>query len=107
MEGMSLTPVPALNSASACLSLQKDSADGAEEAIQTAAIAPREAAEIYGLQVLESGIANDGNAETRRGSPPSAHLFSHHWTTAAPFIPKHNFNTHVVLTASSVSVTTL
>ena len=50
--------VPALNSASACLEL-------ASQPSSVAAIAPREAAALYHLRVIESGIANDSNVETR------------------------------------------
>lgn len=53
-----MTCVPALNSASACVALAKLPPC-------VAAVAPREAAALYGLRVIESGIANDRNAETR------------------------------------------
>ena len=57
--------VPALNSASACLELKASASTSVAAPTSVAAIAPREAAERYGLTVLETGIANDANAETR------------------------------------------
>jgi len=57
-KGGTVACVPALNSASACLEL-------ASQPSSVAAIAPREAAALYQLRVIESGIANDSNVETR------------------------------------------
>jgi len=54
----SVTQVPSMNSATACVDLAKAGA-------HVAAIAPREAAALYGLRVIDSGISNDRNAETR------------------------------------------
>ena len=57
--------VAAMNSASACANLKKELENGSADALATAAVAPREAAALHGLEVLAPGIANDSNAETR------------------------------------------
>ena len=54
-----------MNSASACADLKKELENGSADALATAAVAPREAAVLHGLEVLAPGIANDSNAETR------------------------------------------
>jgi len=58
--GGELRREPAMNSASACKDLSQ-----APTPEPSAAIAPFEAAGIYNMNVLERGIANDKNAETR------------------------------------------
>lgn len=64
LDNLGAARMPALNSSSACRELARIDANSAEGKF-SAAVAPREAADKCGLQLLKSGIADDRNITTR------------------------------------------
>ena len=85
LETGEVTRIPALNSALACIDLKT-------QPKSVAAIAPQEAATRYDLTVLDSGIANDSNVETR------------YLIIGCTKVEESGFNTSSLSSASSLEV---